>query len=243
MPNLPTKNIPILLLFLFCFVAQVQVLKAQSNSFDLEKIELFSNSNEIVNGEKWVYTKKYVGHPFWNDDKWYKCDVSFKNILYENVGARYDTHTDKLILFIKINDEAHSFILNKQYLNWFVLYEAEKGTKTTFEYGPLVNGQEKLFYTTYYDGHTRFCVQYKKYVNNVVKENYTGEYTPRARMFVAIEGVNAEFDSQKSLLKLFGDRKDDLKKFMRKNKIKVDRKNPTQLTSVFRYYDSLISTQ
>lgn len=243
MLNLPAKNIPILLLFLLACTAQVQVLKAQNNAFDLEKIQLFSNSNEIVNGEKWVYTKKYSGHPFWGDDKWYKCDVSYKGNVYKQVDARYDTYTDELILFIKANNEARGFILNKQHLSWFALYEAEKSEKTTFEYAQLLTEGEKFLYTTYHSGLTHFYVEYKKYVNNVVKGNYTGEYIPKARMFVEKNGVVTELDSQKSVLQVLGDKKDELKKFMRKNKLKFDRKSPSQLTSVFKYYDSLISKQ
>jgi len=239
--KLPTKNIPILILFLLVLASQVHVLHAQNNSFDLEELQLFSNSNEIVNGEKWVYTKKFAGHPFWGDDKWYKCDLSYKGNIYEKVDARFNIHTEEIILFIKANNEARGFILNKQHLSWFTFYDLSNGEHTSFQYAPLIAGGKKMVYTTYHSGETQYYVQYKKYVNNVVKGNYTGEYLPKARMFVERNGVLAELDSQKKLVQILSDRKDELKKFMRKNKIKFDRKNPAQLASVFKYYDSLIT--
>lgn len=211
----------------------------QKTFADLEKSELFSTENEIVNGEIWSYQKKYVGHPFWNENIWYKGSVTYKSIKYKNVAVRYDIHDGELIIFKEVNGENRSFKLNPNFIKEFSIYKPNSIDTIFFEKIDLPNLNISAVFAKVFEHKSSYYINYRKTINNVVSGAYTGEYLLAPQMYANVNGQFVEFDSKSDFIGLFAPRQNEIKKFMRKNRIKFKRKNPENLIPVFQYFDSI----
>lgn len=232
------KNIILVLSFVFFATL---TLKAQNLFLPFDTITPYSKALDIINGEEWKYTKKYAGHPFFINDNWNKANIEYNGLLYRDVDVKYDIETDDLILFVKKESTAFSYKLNKQFLSSFQFYTEDTARVYVFHYIQLDKILPRAFYTKLYEGGLVYYVRFQKYVNNVVNEHYTGEYLPRAKMFLEVDAKIYELRSKRHLLSFFEDKKRELKKFFRKQHIKFDPKNPEDIVPVFEYYDSLHS--
>jgi hypothetical protein len=215
---------------------------AQKSFDELENLPLFSNENEIVNGEQWIYQKRYAGHPFWKDDIWYNGYVNYKGERFDDVSMRYDIHTNNIIILKKLANETRAYKLNKHYLNSFALFDTKLNNTVVFQYGHLTDSINKEIYFNAYNGEFGYYILYRKVINNRVSETYAGEFIEAPILYAHIHGQLIEFKTQADLLKLFGNRKPEIKKFIRQNRIKYRKKNPEVLIPVFQHYDVLTNT-
>ncbi|WP_346857108.1 hypothetical protein [uncultured Draconibacterium sp.] len=212
----------------------------QEQFLPFDSLSLYSPSSDIINGEEWSYIKKNVGHPFFINDSWNIADVSYNGNQYNGVSVKYNIETDELVVFMKENDRALTFKLNKQFLNSFVFYHPVSKNKIAFEYSSLKKDEPKFIYTKAFEGKLEYFIRYQKYINSKVSGNYTGEYLERAQMFLKIDDKLYELQTRNDFYALFENEKNEIKKYMRKNHIKFDRKNPEIFTDVIRFTDSLI---
>lgn len=74
----------------------------------------------------------------------------------------------------------------------------------------------------------------------MVSEKYTGEYLYAPLLFAKMEGDFVQFSSKADFFSLFGNMKNEIKEFMRKQKIKFKKQSPEDLGIVFQYFDSKI---
>lgn len=235
---MPRANKYIVLLILLLSAINFQA-KGQNTFATVDSMALYSTTNELINGEEWVYVKKYAGHPFYHENEWMVSDIVYKGILFQNENVKYNINTQELIVFRNLNEQARIFTLNKQYLSSFTLFNKAQNRTLLFEYNTALTGKAESIYTKVYSGKTSFYIQYKKEINKVVKDQYTGEYLFKARMFIRHNNSISPIDSKSQMLTLLGDHKNEIKKFMRSQGIKFDRKFPENLIPVFEYYDSL----
>ncbi|HSH19978.1 MAG TPA: hypothetical protein VLA03_05975 [Draconibacterium sp.] len=208
----------------------------------LEKLSIFNTDNEIINGEMWVYQKKYEGHPFWKENVWYNGYVIYKGERFDSLALRYDIHSNDVIVFKKIMNEARVFKLNTQYLEKFALYDAALKDTVVFHYMNINENAGKAIYAKVYDGKCKYYIQYRKNINNIISDKYTGEYLFAPTLFAKIENDFVEFGSKSEFLDLFENQKSEVKKFMRQKRIKFKKQSPENLRIVFQYYDSLTAS-
>lgn len=218
----------------------IKVANAQNNFSELEKLEEFANENEIINGEMWGFQKKYEGHPFWNENSWYHGYVISKGEKYDDLAIRYDIHSNDIIIFSKIQDEARLYRLNKQFLERFALFDPVLNDTVVFHCLALNQNDDKSIYQKVYDGRCKFYIQNQKSINNIVNDKYTGEYVFTPVLLAKIDKDFVEFLTKTEFLHLFGNLENEIKKFMRQKRIKFKRQSPENLRKVFQYYDSLI---
>lgn len=232
-----TKHI-FLLVLLSC--ATASHADAQNDFSQMDTITLFDKSKDIINGQEWVYTKKYVGHPFFQDNEWMKSDIVYKGILFNNENVKYNINTDELIVFRELNGQARIFTLNKQYLQSFTLFDKTQNQTLLFEYDTLLTTPKKSIFSKVYSGKTNYYIQYQKEINKVVSAKYTGEYLFKPRLYILQNNTTRQFETKSQFLAIMGNHKSAIKKYMRTNRIKFDRKFPEKLIPVFEYYDSLL---
>jgi hypothetical protein len=58
-------------------------------------------------------------------------------------------------------------------------------------------------------------------------------------MYIVLDGIPSEIEKLKDLLKLIGPQKDQVRNFIRTEKIKVSRNIPESFVPVVRFYDSI----
>jgi len=237
------KPIYFALIVVLCLVfITSKITNAQNYFLELEKLAVFNTDNEIINGEMWVYQKKYEGHPFWKENVWYNGYVIFKGERFDSLAIRYDIQTNNVIVFKKILNEARAYKLNSEYLEKFALYDTFENDTVVFHYISLNENSNKSIYAKVYDGKCKYYIQYKKNINNIISDKYTGEYLFSPILFAKIENDFVEFGSKSEFLDLFDNQKSEIKKFMRQRRIKFKKQSPENLKIVFQYYDTLTAS-
>lgn len=236
------QNYIFLFLILLFVLFRTSSTIAQNTFQELEKLPIFSIKNDIVNGEMWMYQKKYEGHPFWKEDIWYKGYVVYKSEKFDSLTMRYDIHTNNLVVLKKELNKTSAYNLNKKYLERFALYNSFSTDTTLFYFITLDSGLNKAIYAKSYDGNCKYYIQYQKSVNNRVSDKYTGEYIFTPVLYAEIDNEVIEFRSKSEFLKLFGNNTTNIKKYMREQRIKFKKQSPENLSSVFQYYDSLTNS-
>ena len=190
-------------------------------------------------GKCGCFKKKYAGHPFWNENIWHKGSINYKGVRYDDLAIRYDIYSNDIIVFKKTEKEGRAFKLNKEQVSNFSMVYPETNDSMYFQVRKDVANDGGNILGVAYKGKTSYFIAYKKEINNVVSDKYTGEYLAQNRLFAKMDLELIEFESKSDLLKLFASKQNDVKKFMRKNRIKFQKKTPENLIPVFKYFDSI----
>jgi hypothetical protein len=90
-----------------------------------------------------------------------------------------------------------------------------------------------------HDGAASLYVKYKKEIRlkSSVGENDT--FIQSFRIYLMKDGIMHRVNNKASLLKILGDRKEQMKDFLRSNQIRISAKIPDSFTPALVYYDSL----
>ena len=100
------------------------------------------------------------------------------------------------------------------------------------------------FYELLYDGPTRVVGRHSKTQQERI-ENRTllTYYTYKQRHYLLKNGVYHSLASKGDLLKLLADRKTELRDYIREQKIKISKKDPSSFARVAAYYDTLTAAK
>jgi hypothetical protein len=177
-------------------------------------------------------------HPFYRDIDWQEGNVFYNGEYYDDITLLYDITSDNIIIEHFYNGQEVSLI---------------KAKVERFKIGPdrfvHLNGASLLpglpdagFYHVVYDGPSRVLARHVKAIEEKI-DNSTVEihFPEKSRFFVLKDGVYHKVSRRTEFLKLFPDKKSDLKSFASSQQIKVTKANPLPLARLAQYYDSLNS--
>ncbi len=197
------------------------------------------NYSHLYNGKEYIEFKKNmpeVGTLFFNSPEWEEGEVFYDGELYENVSMRYDLLRDKLIVEHKgfsdielINEKIKYFTIKG---HSFVRLESKPDSKSAITTG---------FYDEIYDGATKVLVKRWKVTEEKVETQFsmTLTFKDKSAIFILKDGVYYPVGSKSSALKVFGEQKSALKKFMSHEQIKYRSNREAALIKIAREYDRL----
>lgn len=153
--------------------------------------------------------------------------------IFKDVPLKYDIFKDELLtqtphgLMLQLNKEmVDSFSLNfndREYL--FVR------TDSASEYSGYVN--------LLYKGKSSFVVKYRKNIELLAVDKKYDQFYLIRRMYLVRDNSSDQFSGKLQLMRLLGERKKEVRSFMKKNKIIPSKNNPESFIPVIEYYDSI----
>lgn len=185
----------------------------------------------LFNGSAYVeYQPLKDEHPYFFAD-WVEGSIHYNGELYEKVPLLYDLQTDKII-----TEHARSFNkiqLVDEKVNYFIL-----GDRTFLRLTD--KGIAPGFYELVYDGRTRFYVKSRKeqQERNTVTE-LLRTFEEKKTYFIYKGGTYFVVKSKKSVLAVLEDRKSELKKFIKQNRLSFSKDRIKSLTLITQHYDQL----
>ncbi len=199
--------------------------------------------DELIDGKDYIpYYFRSKSKPLLFNGMRCKGSLIFKGRKYEGLSLEYDTYRDELIYYDStkfIDDKVFKIAMNKNPIGSFSL---NYGTDTLkFKYFDrekdnnfnLTGG----FYEVVYEGKSRFLIKHQSFP--IEKEGVT-EYTQTKSQFLSVgDGFN-KIRSSMGFVKLFGENSDEVKKFMRSNRIHLRKANNYKIASILNYYDNLV---
>jgi len=202
---------------------------------------LYGTDFSLINGEEYRYRHTAAdGHPYFRNDSWFAGTVVSGEREHQDVWLKYDIFDDRVILNHTPGSETFMIALNKDEIGEFTL---EKDHFIQLYDTDVVNSiAEPGYYQELYTGKIQFLIKWKKYISGS-SGLQPGEFKPDPVRLVRKDGVYYKVSGRSSLLRILDDHKDAISAYIRSNAIAVRNAPDSDLVRIFRYYDTLTSTE
>ena len=197
------------------------------------------NYSRLYNGKEYIPFKKNmpeIGTLFFHSEEWEEGQVFYDGELYEHVMIRYDLLHEKLIVEHKGYGEIELIDEKIKYFqidgHTFVRLNSLSDTKS---------GVNPGFYDLIYDGTSKVFVKRIKVAEERIETQYSMILTFKEKNSILISknGMFYPAGNKSSVLKVFGDQKSALKKFISKNNIRYGKNREGALIKIAAQYDLL----
>ena len=108
--------------------------------------KLYTNLNNIINGRKWIYEKKYLGSPLLMEKYWPEADIFYNGIHYLGQVMNYDVYKAEIIIYYSEKGKEKYVQISKDYLQGFSFTDTVTGLKHFYEYTELPGIKGKALY-------------------------------------------------------------------------------------------------
>jgi hypothetical protein len=231
------KNLFLRLFILFC-IFYCEKGYAQNCLDKINHNNLYSGSNDIINGIKWVYEKKYLGSPLLMENYWPDADISYKGSVYNRIVMNFDVLKNEIIVFLSEKGKDKYVVLGLDDLSGFSFTDTVWNRKHIYEYIELAGTSGKSLYENASVGKVLFYIKPVKTVE-VKSAEGQGTYSDSYDYFIDTGNGFNSFRSKKQFIKLLANHSSDVSKFIRKNRLKINNQQPDNIIDVLRYYDGL----
>jgi len=244
-----SKKITVLAICVTSYYIQLQPVIAQTDNIPLSTVEkcklhydqLYGADYNLINGIKYLNLYPFSkGHPFLDDDKFYKGNLMINNELYQGVEIKYDIHNQQVILqYHHFSGSLDRIILIKEFINEF-----EINGKLFRQYS--FPGTNPRFYQVVTHGEI-YCLYYwtkeLKLSGNSSDNLY--KYMPEKKeSYLVINQQPFLFRGRISFLKLLPEAiREEIKQFMKSNKIRLISANEYQIQQLLLYCNELIRSK
>ncbi len=213
--------------------SQIQALTEQSDS-------IFGKDTRLVNGKFYFPPHALAdGHPYFKSADWIRGSVTLNGETFSGVNLNYDIYNDNLIYL----DESRGgirirILLNKNQVKNFTI---EDHTFIRVEL-PSDNGMpKKQYFEVLYEGKVGLLKKWtKKFETMATQDRPYGRYSdPGITCYIMKDGEFSKITTNSSLIKILDDKKNEINKYIKENRIRVRKATDQQMIGLFRYYDSI----
>jgi len=209
---------------------------AVKNTIDLYYKSIGENAH-LYNGSEYISNNYQVNkNPLFESIFSMSGSIAYDGTLYKDVPLAYDIYHEEVIINryeknfrIKLaNEKIDSFSF---FGHHFIRIVPDSADNPLLTIG---------FYDVMYNGHTTMLVKRrKKYEETVVSSGAITQFIEDDRYFIKKDNVYYDVHNKKTTLQVFKDKKKDLQKLLRKNKIKFKPDPELGIVKTAEYYDQL----
>lgn len=216
--------------------SELQLLVSKTDS-------LLGADDELINGKIYIQENLLAqGHPFFLTNDWQAGSVKVNGKEHDGLFLKYNINTGELILKAERKRGGASVIaLNNEFIETFIIGDRFFINAMNFD----VKGIQTDFVELLYQGRFNFFVSYSKSYNNdyTTKTPYGTYGKISTSYFLMQENQLTNITSKNAFLNYFITGKKEIKKYMKKNKIKYGKANFDQLSNLMEYSDQLSKRQ
>jgi hypothetical protein len=227
------------LFILCCFIFFSKTASAQNCLDEIYHNKLYSGSDDIINGKKWIYEKRYLGTPLLMENYWPEADILYNGFHYKGIVMNYDVYKNEIIIFHPEKGREKYVVISKDNLSGFSFTDTLTGRKHFYEYVELSGIRGKALYENSSVGKASFYIKPLKTVEVRSVERGQGEFSVFYEYYLDVGKGYTGFRTKSQLIKLFPTHNKELKRFIRKNNIKINNKHPENIITVLNFFDSL----
>ncbi len=201
------------------------------------------NVDELVNGKDYIpyyFRSKYK--PLLYSDRVHQSSLTLNGRRYVDLMLDYDTFRDELIYWDSlkfIDNRVFKISLNKDPVDGFNFYFGPDSL--SFRYfskeKDLNFNLPEGYYEVAYEGKSKYIIKHRSLL--LVKEGID-EYIYSPADFIMVNNEYTKISNKRGFLKLFGEKSDVVKKFLRTNKVSIRKSDKREIVTALKYYDSLI---
>lgn len=190
----------------------------------------------LLNGRIWRNQySKVEGHQFFLTNTFLKGSVIFNGRKFDNLDLQYDITNDELIL----RPESHPIILmNKEMVDSFDLF-FENRNYHIVNAGTDTFSLLKGYVNVLYYGPSTLYVKYTKKIRPLAVDGRYDLFFQEHHVYLRKGPEIFSVRGRRKLLKLLGDKKKEIRHYMKNRRLKLMLKDPGTLVPVLEYYDSI----
>lgn len=244
-------NNPGLSVIAFCCLLSVNYCTAQFvekdtpvNSPDLNfAVNLYSatigENAHLYNGrEYFTYDKRIRGNPFFETTTLTAGNISYDGGDYYNIPMLYDITSDEVVINLYNQNFKISLLTEKTEKFTFLNHSFYRMAKDSL-HGVLLSAG---FYDQLYRGNTTVLVKRKKVVSEKIIYNANDfSYQNDDHFYIKLDNKYAEITNKASLFKAFRNKKREVRKYLKKHRIKFKTDPEKAILQSAEYYDQLRS--
>lgn len=190
----------------------------------------------LLNGRIWHNEfSKASGDQFFLTNAFIKGSVTFNGKRFSNLDLMYDISNDELILRI---DPYPVISMNKEMIDSFTLV-FENRNYHIINAGNDSSAILRGYVNVLYEGTTTLYVKYTKLVQPLAVDGRFDLLVQEHRVYIKKDSQIIQISGKRKFIALLEDKKKEVNDFMKKEKIKISRKDPDTFIPVLKYYDSL----
>lgn len=177
-----------------------------------------------------------AGHPYQIDEKWKTGYVIIDNLLFDSLLLKYDIFDNKLVLnTANISNSAVSLCINMDKTSRFGI---NGHNFVPFPSGKDVSGRR--FSEALVEGTLSYLVLKRKDLN-IDGAGVDFSYKTYEHQYLLFNNELIKFKSKRTFFKLFPAFKDELKKYIRQENLKMPGKRPENLIKLTEYCNTLLN--
>lgn len=218
-------------LFLVC-LPSVMCSEASAVVFPADTVDI----QTLYNGRAWRNLHyKIQGDQFLFNSGFIPGSVTIRGRTFQKQSVRYDCYNDELLM---LTAKGIILQLNKELVDGFTLeYNNRVFTFRNFKSDSA--GFFTGFVNVLSEGSASLLVKYSKEVLILAVENKYDLFTDNIRIYAEKDGITNRISSKGDLLRFVGDRKQQVRDFIKSSRIRVSKKDPETIRPVIDYYNSL----
>lgn len=190
----------------------------------------------LYNGRVWrnLYYRIH-GDQFFFNSGFVPGSVSLAGRTFRGQSLRLDSYSDELLL---LTNKGIILQLNKELIDEFSL----EFNSRSFRFRNLRTDSLRSltgFVNILSEGTASLYVKYIKEILVLAVENKYDLFTENQRIYLEINGITSRIGSQGDLLRLFGEKRQQVRAYMKSNGIRFIKKDPESIKPVVDYYNTL----
>jgi len=230
-----------LFVFLFTIIPGSGLYGNGPNNFESKRINI--NEQDTLKGDQILFNGRVWRNLYYRvrEDQFLFSrellpgSVTINGITFNNINIRYDIYNDEIITPTK-----HGSVLqlNKEMVDSFTINFENKTYKFTKIQRDSVKGL-KGYINVLYKGKTALYVKYKKEIELLAVDRMYDRFYQTQRIYFVKDSIVHPVTGKRDLFKVLNEDKEQIRNFIKKNKLMVSRKNPESFVPVIQFYDSL----
>jgi hypothetical protein len=216
------------------------LIEAAQNQVNARYIESAGEALQIYKGVEYLrISKKTNGSAFFGSDEPITGSLRYDGFNYNNISLRYDLVNDKLVVqdlskgmnISLLPEKVQSFTLSGHLFLYIGRGESSNGALNPGFYDLLSGGTIQLY------------AKRKKYFELPAKadDETLPKFTEVNTYYILKDNYFHEVGNEKSVLNELGDKKDQLKKFIRSEHIRFNKHQEESLFQITQYYNQLFN--
>ncbi|MCU0409057.1 MAG: hypothetical protein MUD02_08930 [Bacteroidales bacterium] len=226
--------------FIICsFLVTIGFISIPDIRLPATELRKTEEQNPLLNGRIWRNQyHRTQGSQFLLSEAFIKGSVCFNNNWFDDLELKYDAANDELILKV---ESYPLIILNKEMVDSFRLHTDR--TYTFFNAGNDTTQLLSGYVNILYDGKTPLYSRYFKEIQPLAVDGIFDLFVDEQKLYILKDNKVLTVSGRRKFLDLFGDRRKEIKKYLKVNKVKAEAKHPEGYTAALRFYDNLANNR
>lgn len=214
-------------------------VKAQRCLDILKADPLYSVSEDIINGTKWIKDIGYVGSPMLEKSYWPKADILYNGIHFRDVHLNYNLFKNELIVFHSEKGSDKYIVINKDHLSGFSFKDSLLKRNRLFEFIELPGMRGKKLYEKIPVDKVPFFIRPMIKFDATPSQSSLGKFSSYNLYYLDAGKGLTTFRSKRQLINLLVNHRMEMNRFIRKQKLKINQKHPEDVITSVKYFDGL----